>query len=45
MINIKNKEHQSKGFAFFSDGLKHLTPKNNSHVSKIFNTVVDYFEA
>ena len=44
-VAIKNGEHQSKGFSYFSDGIKHLAPQNNSHVSKIFNTVVNYFEA
>lgn len=42
-VAIKNGEHQSKGFAYFSDGLSEYKPKPNSHVSSINNTVLKYF--
>lgn len=42
-VAIKNGEHQSKGFAFFSDGLSEFIPSQNSHVSNINRTVLNYF--
>ena len=42
-VAIKNGEHQSKGFAYFSEGLKGLAPSQDSHVSEIHNTVLDFF--
>ncbi len=42
-VAIKNGEHQGKGFAFFSTGLKSYLPSNFSHVSSLFNSVVGYF--
>lgn len=44
-VAIKNGEHQSKGYAFFSKKISALSPSNNSHVSKIHNTILDFFEA
>ena len=43
-LGIKNGEHQSKGFAYFSAGLSEFSPPQGSHVSKIHNTVLQYFE-
>lgn len=42
-VAIKNGEHQSKGFAYFSEGLSEFAPPHGSHVSKIHNTVLQYF--
>ncbi|MDC1066132.1 hypothetical protein OAQ86_06915 [Candidatus Pseudothioglobus singularis] len=43
-VAIKNGEHQSKGFAYFSEGLIKFAPPNNSQVAKIHNTVLNFFE-
>ena len=42
-VAIKNGEHQSKGFSYFSEGLKDISPPNNSHVSKIHDTVLNFY--
>ena len=42
-VAIKNGEHQSKGFAYFSEGIAKFAPPEGSHVSRIHNTVLDYF--
>ena len=42
-VAIKNGEHQSKGFAYFSDGISEYAPPQGSHVSKIHNTVLQFF--
>ena len=42
-VAIKNGEHQSKGFAYFSDGLSKFAPTQGSHVSKIHETVTKFF--
>tara|TARA_B110000483_G_scaffold99364_1_gene121847 strand:+ start:13554 stop:14858 length:1305 start_codon:yes stop_codon:yes gene_type:complete len=42
-VAIKNGEHQGKGFAYFSDGIAKYSPPQGSHVSKIHDTVVDFF--
>jgi hypothetical protein len=42
-VAIKNGEHQSKGFAYFSEGLLEFAPPQGSHVSKIHYTVLQYF--
>lgn len=42
-VAIKNGEHQSKGFAYFSDGLSKFAPPEGSHVSKIHNVVLQFF--
>jgi len=42
-VAIKNGEHQSKGFAYFSDGISKYAPPQDSHVSKIHDTVLDFF--
>jgi hypothetical protein len=42
-VCIKNGEHQSKGFAFFSEGLSKFAPVNGSHVSKLHGTVLEFF--
>ena len=42
-VAIKNGEHQSKGFLYSSSGLNDIMPKNDSHVSEIYNTIVNYF--
>ncbi|MDB2448193.1 hypothetical protein N9W93_03520 [Gammaproteobacteria bacterium] len=42
-VAIKNGEHQSKGFAYFSNGLSEFSPPQGSHVSKIHNTVLQFF--
>ena len=42
-VAIKNGEHQSKGFAYFSDGVSKFAPKQGSHVSKIHDSVLEFF--
>ena len=42
-VAIKNGEHQSKGFAYFSDGVSEFAPPQGSYVSKIHNTVLQFF--
>ncbi len=42
-VAIKNGEHQSKGFAYFSEGISKFAPPQGSHVSKIHETVLNYF--
>ena len=42
-VAIKNGEHQSKGFAYFSDGVSGFAPPQGSHVAKIHNTVLQFF--
>ena len=42
-VAIKNGEHQSKGFAYFSDGVSGFAPSQGSHVSKIHNSVLRFF--
>ena len=42
-VAIKNGEHQSKGFAYFSDGLLEFAPPQGTHVAKIYNTVLQFF--
>jgi len=44
-VAIKNGEHQSKGFAYFSDGISKYAPPQDSHVSMIHDTVLDFFGA
>ena len=42
-VAIKNGEHQSEGFAYFSEGISEFAPPQGSHVSKIHNTVLQFF--
>ena len=42
-VAIKNGEHQSRGFAFFSDGVSKKAPLQGSHVANIHNTVLRFF--
>lgn len=42
-VAIKNGEHQSKGFAYFSGGVLKYAPPEGSHVSKIHNTILQFF--
>jgi len=42
-VAIKNGEHQGKGFAYFSEGIKLMAPPEASHVAMIHNTVLKYF--
>ena len=43
-VAIKNGEHQSKGFAYFSNGILANAPANDSHVSEIHNAVLRCFD-
>jgi len=43
-VAIKNGEHQNKGFAFFSKGIENYSPIDKSHISKIHNTILGYFD-
>lgn len=42
-VAIKNGEHQDKGFAYFTKGISKYAPPEDSHVSKIHQTVLDFF--
>lgn len=42
-VAIKNGEHQSKGYAYFSDGVLKFAPPQGSHVSKIHNSILNFF--
>tara|TARA_X000000950_G_C13921256_1_gene663574 strand:+ start:20601 stop:21905 length:1305 start_codon:yes stop_codon:yes gene_type:complete len=42
-VAIKNGEHQSKGFVYYSNGLLKFAPPEKSHVSKIHNTILQFF--
>ena len=42
-VAIKNGDHQSKGFAYFSEGISNFAPPQGSHVCKIHNTVLQFF--
>jgi hypothetical protein len=42
-VAIKNGEHQSKGFVYCSEGVSEFAPPQGSHVSKIHNTVLEFF--
>jgi hypothetical protein len=42
-VAIKNGEHQSKGFAYFSDGVSKFAPTQGSHVSKVHDSVLLFF--
>ena len=42
-VAIKNGEHQSKGFAYFSSGISEHAPIDGSHVCKMHDTVLKYF--
>lgn len=43
-VAIKNGEHQSKGFAYFSEGVSKFAPPQGSHVSAINGVVLDFFD-
>lgn len=43
-VAIKNGEHQSKGYTYFSEGIRDMAPLNNSHVSKIHDTVLNFYK-
>ncbi len=42
-VAIKNGEHQAKGFAYFSQGIREYSPDDDDHVSKIHFSVLKYF--
>ena len=42
-VAIKNGEHQSNGFAYFSGGLSEFAPPQGSHITKIHDTVLQFF--
>ena len=42
-VAIKNGEHQSKGFAYFSNGVSEFAPPQGSHVAKIHDVVLQFF--
>ena len=42
-VAIKNGEHQSKGFACFSNGIRRYAPKDDDHVLELHNTILSYF--
>ena len=42
-VAIKNGEHHSKGYAYFSNGISKFAPPSGSHVSKIHDSVLQFF--
>ena len=42
-VAVKNGEHHSKGFTYFTKGVAKYRPEPNSHVSNINKTVLDFF--
>lgn len=42
-VAIKNGEHQSKGFAYFSKGVFKFAPTPGSQVTKLHNSVLSFF--
>ena len=42
-VAIKNGEHHSKGFAYFSEDLNDYLPNQNAHVKNIYSTIKNYF--
>ena len=43
-VAVKNGEHQTKGFAFFSGGIAKYAPEQESHVSKIHECILKFFD-
>ena len=43
-VAIKNGEHQSTGYAFFSDGIARFSPADNSDITNITKSILDFFE-
>lgn len=43
-VAIKNGEHQSRGYAFFSDGISRLAPADKSNVTNINKSILDFFD-
>ena len=43
-VAIKNGMHQSEGFAFFTPNVAAHAPQDKSHVAKLGNSILDYFE-
>ena len=43
-VAVKNGEHNSKGFAFFSPRLKEFAPNENCHVAGLHSTIWRYFD-
>ena len=41
-VAIKNGMHQSRGFSFYTEGLKDLIPQNNAHVKEIHKTISNF---
>lgn len=42
-VAIKNGMHQSKGFAYYSEGLADIAPPDGAHVKEIHETIRRYF--
>lgn len=43
-VAVKNGEHQTKGFAFFSAGIAQYAPEQESHVSQIHECISRFFD-
>ena len=41
-VAVKNGKHNSKGYAYFSEGLKNLIPEENSNICKINESIKNY---
>ena len=42
-VAIKNGEHQSKGFVYFSDDIVKLAPPRNSNITEINQSILNFF--
>ena len=42
-VALKNGMHQAEGFAFFTEGVAQLAPKDLSHIKELHYTVMNYF--
>ena len=42
-VSIKNGEHSPIGYSFFSEGIANYAPNDGAHVSKIHDSILNYF--
>ncbi len=43
-VAIKNGEHNGKGWAFFSGGIKDFAPQDGDHVASLYGAIAGFFE-
>jgi len=42
-VAIKNGGHVTKGYAYFSSGLRPFAPESNVHVANLFGVIARYY--